>query len=581
MASEPVRLASEALGPLLRKRGTSPALGASLRRAVQALDKALIEDDERVASESAIRAAKELQECLPLIRGSERPADHAQLEGITKVLSFLLPDAVAPAAPPVVELPAPVQATLKMVLPSPEPAPAPQVLPLPELVPALPPLSSLPLPPTRPPKPATTKPEQQPSAVQTTLNFPTIHLRVAGIQESLRLLHVVSRKHLATLADLEIANARMRKAFCAVGWLGPRRIPPFREVSAKCENSGRQVAAVLALGHLGDHQSIERLLDGLEKAAASKNWLPTHLLAALRLLAESKSLEVLLAFFRKTSSPALRALLLPVLAEREALPAGQLLDLAIDGDDQVAARAAESLAWAADAGEASLLFTWAMAAKTPLRANALLFSAAVLGSTTAVVEVRKRLAKPTMFVGYLADALAIAGDDSDVQHLLDSAADPNPDMTHILLAAANLGNTKTVHEFQDFDRQAPADVLEEVLRMILGSKGGHAQRPNTGSPEKGRRMLRGRPWSVAAVLDRLSEPDELLLSANRMALEIRVRTGVMPPCRLPLFTSATMRSDIIAKWRSHYAKADAKLAPGGWYYQGKPISKPDQKGATR
>jgi hypothetical protein len=429
--------------------------------------------------------------------------------------------------------------------------------------------------------PATTKPEQQPSAVQTTLSFPTIHLRVAGLQESLRLLHVVSRKHLATLADLEIARVRMRKVFCAVGWLGPSRIPPFREVSGKRENSNRQVATDLALGRLGDRQSIEQLLEGLEKAAASKNWLPAHLSAALRVLAGSESLEVLLAFFGKTSSPALRALLLPVLAEREALPAGQLLDLAIDGDDEVAARAAEALAWAADAGEASLLFTWAMGAKSPLRANALLFSAAILGSTAAVVEVRKRLAKPTMFVGYLADALAIAGDDSDVEHLLDSAADPNPDIAHMLLAAANLGNTKTVHEFEDFDRHAPADVLEEVPRMILGSEGGHTPHPNTGSPEKGKRMLRGRPWSVAAVLDRLSAPDELLLSANRMALEIRVRTGIMPPCRLPLFTSAAVRSDIIAKWRSHYAKADAKLTPGGWYYQGKPISKPDQKRATR
>ena len=579
MASEQVRLASEALGPLLRKRGTSPALGASLRRAVQALDQALTEDDEEVSAESASRAAKELQECLPLIRDSERPADHAQLEGITKVLSFLLPDAVAPVAPPVVEQQAPVQATLKMVLPSPAPVPAPQISPLPELAPALPPPSSLP--PTQPPIPATTKPEQQPSAVQTTLSFPTIHLRVAGLQESLRLLHVVSRKHLATLADLEIAHARMRKVFCAVGWLGPSRIPPFREVSGKRENSNRQVATDLALGRLGDRQSIEQLLDGLEKAAASKNWLPTHLSAALRVLAGSESLEALLTFFGKTSSPALRALLLPVLAEREALPAGQLLDLAIDGDDEVAARAAEALAWAADAGEASLLFTWAMEAKTPLRANALLFSAAILGSTAAVVEVRKRLAKPTMFVGYLADALAIAGDDSDVEHLLDSAADPNPDIAHMLLAAANLGNTKTVHEFEDFDRRAPADVLEEVPRMILGSEGDHTPHPNTGSPEKGKRMLRGRPWSVAAVLDRLSAPDELLLSANRMALEIRVRTGIMPPCRLPLFTSAAVRSDIIAKWRSHYAKADAKLTPGGWYYQGKPISRPDQKGATR
>ena len=288
----------------------------------------------------------------------------------------------------------------------------------------------------------------------------------------------------------------------------------------------------------------------------------------------------MLAFFAKTSSPTLRALLLPALAERDALSAGQLLDLPLDRDDEVAARAAEALAWAADAAEASLIFTWAMDARTLLRANALLFAAASLGSVAALVEVRKRLAKPSMFMGYLADALAIAGDDSDVDQLMDSAVTPNPDTTQILLAAANLGNAKTLFEFEDFDRHAPAAVLEEVPWIVLG-KAGLPPRPKLLPPEKATRMLRGKPWSVSAVLDRLAAPDELLRSANRMALEIRVRTGVMPPCRLPLFASTASRSDILAQWRLHYAKVDAKLAPGDWYYQGKPASKPEQKGRVR
>ena len=37
---------------------------------------------------------------------------------------------------------------------------------------------------------------------------------------------------------------------------------------------------------VGYTRSIEQLLDGLEKTAVSKNWLPTHLSAALRVLAE-------------------------------------------------------------------------------------------------------------------------------------------------------------------------------------------------------------------------------------------------------------------------------------------------------
>ena len=207
-------------------------------------------------------------------------------------------------------------------------------------------------------------------------------------------------------------------------------------------------------------------------------------------------------------------------------------------------------------------------ARTPLRSSALLFSAIALGSVPALVEARKRLAKPTMFVGYLVDALAIAGDDSDVAGLLDLAVTTNPDTTHILLAAAGMGNAKMLFEFDDFDRHAPAAVLDEVPWMVLG-KSGLPPRPRLLPREKATRMLRGRPWSVSAVLDRLCAPDELLLFANRMALELRVRTGITPPCRLPLFASAATRSDILAQWRAHYAKADAKLKPGDWYFQGK------------
>jgi hypothetical protein len=45
MASEQVRLASKALGPLLRRHGTSPALKVTLRQAVKTLARALVETD--------------------------------------------------------------------------------------------------------------------------------------------------------------------------------------------------------------------------------------------------------------------------------------------------------------------------------------------------------------------------------------------------------------------------------------------------------------------------------------------------------------------------------------------------------
>src|ERR1039458_1086033 len=91
MAREQVRSASKTLGPLLRRRGTSPAVGSALRRAVQALDKALSAPDGQDSPEEIHRALAELRGCLVLIYESTLPADQEQLEGTAKALSFLAP----------------------------------------------------------------------------------------------------------------------------------------------------------------------------------------------------------------------------------------------------------------------------------------------------------------------------------------------------------------------------------------------------------------------------------------------------------------------------------------------------------
>jgi hypothetical protein len=83
-------------------------------------------------------------------------------------------------------------------------------------------------------------------------------------------------------------------------------------------------------------------------------------------------------------------------------------------------------------------------------------------------------------------------------------------------------------------------------------------------------MLRGQPWSVARVLEGLAAIDHPAQSQRRSALEIRVRTGLVPPTGFPLLASVAARAEVLAKWGTHFAKANAKLAPGGWYYQGKP-----------
>ncbi|HEY5284774.1 MAG TPA: hypothetical protein VIM14_18420, partial [Polyangia bacterium] len=118
MASEQVRQASKVIGPLLRRRGTSPALGATLRRALGALDKSLGGLDGPKQEKAEQAGIAELRACVGLIAVSDRPADHEQLEGINKALAILAPPettrpesantgtislsdvAAAPAAPP-------------------------------------------------------------------------------------------------------------------------------------------------------------------------------------------------------------------------------------------------------------------------------------------------------------------------------------------------------------------------------------------------------------------------------------------------------------------------------------------------
>jgi hypothetical protein len=127
MAKEQVRSASKALSPLLRRRGTSPAVGSALRRAVQALDKAMAEPEGQETPEEIRQALAELRGCMVLIHESDRPADQEQLEGAAKALSFLAPlEAELPALPAdqVQGLPVQGPSVFQTVVPSSLPPPA-------------------------------------------------------------------------------------------------------------------------------------------------------------------------------------------------------------------------------------------------------------------------------------------------------------------------------------------------------------------------------------------------------------------------------------------------------------------------
>jgi hypothetical protein len=83
------------------------------------------------------------------------------------------------------------------------------------------------------------------------------------------------------------------------------------------------------------------------------------------------------------------------------------------------------------------------------------------------------------------------------------------------------------------------------------------------------RTLRGQPWSVAGLIACLAEPGETLEAQRLMALELRARTGQAPLSTLPVLLPAAARPELLANWNSYYAKANGKLKPGDWYYQGK------------
>ncbi len=108
-------------------------------------------------------------------------------------------------------------------------------------------------------------------------------------------------------------------------------------------------------------------------------------------------------------------------------------------------------------------------------------------------------------------------------------------------------------------------MLEEASRLIQGPN----RNPLPG-PEAHLRMLRGQPWSVAALLARLAASDETVRSQRRLALELRVRTGLGPPTALPVFADAEARGAALARWTGHYARLDGNMPAGQWYYQGRP-----------
>jgi hypothetical protein len=357
----------------------------------------------------------------------------------------------------------------------------------------------------------------------------------------------------------------------ALKWLGKERIPEILRVADDAKSLDDRLAAGAALVHLGDAHGAEMVIGLLGKAATEKQPLPEMSQLLLRTLADEPLLQWLLEVFNVPVHPIVCGLLLPLLAERNLLSGEQLWKLAAHPKDEIAVEAALALPWSDEQFDTEALVAWANQSRTPRRANALLFSATVLGSATALAEVRARLQAASAEAAeridrLLVDALAVAGDVSDATLLVTLAGQFEADAGALLLAAANLGSAETLALLPELDGMVASDVAAEVRRMIAGPGD-----EDGASVAKNLRLLRGQPWSVAGMLDCLQAPDETLQAQRQMALELRARTGEVPLSTLPLLLPAAARPELLANWNTYYAKANGRLKPGQWYYQGKPM----------
>jgi hypothetical protein len=494
-----------------------------------------------------------------LVSESDRPADQEQLEGAATALSFLAP-LEAELPPPAGQAPnqhAQAPSVFQTVVPS-----------------SLPPAPVSPAPPPRARSERKRRPQNVPA-----IDLGAVEVHLGGLHGSFDSLHAVLHESAHRLADLDKAADDLHAHLLAIEWLGHKRMPAWALASREANAPMQRLVASAALVHLDAAGGAERSLTVLERSAQGTDPLAPMAVTILQTLAGQHFLACARTVFEKTTSQSVRAVLLPLLVERGQLVPEQLLPLVDHANRDLAVEAALALALVGQAEHAQALALAAGHAKDPRRANALFFAAAALGSVQALAEIRARLHKPEAADQRLVDALAIAGDDSDAFLLLDLATHPDADADYLLLSAANLGCAATVRALPSFAGRVPKNVLDEAKRLILGE----GQHPPADAHGPSVRLLRGQPWSVPGLVACLAATNETIGSQRRLALELRVRTGLQPPTVLPSFAPAQTRSRVLAHWADHYARANGGLPAGQWHYQGKPakLARKDMAGPAR
>ena len=237
MASEQVRLASKALGPLLRRRGTSPALGAALRKALAALDKSLTGLDGQKQEETIQAGILELRSCVELITASDQPADHEQLAGIKAALAVLAPEAMA------AESTTDRSRASSIELCSAQSAPGAR----------------------EDAKPGVKR--RRRTGTAPILESHTVDVHLQGLLARLQILHAARTDPLFCLGDILPIQAEVDKQVRSLKWLGPERVSEVLRVIDATSDSEAKLVAGAALAQLGAERGIEWLFAILDKLA--------------------------------------------------------------------------------------------------------------------------------------------------------------------------------------------------------------------------------------------------------------------------------------------------------------------------
>jgi hypothetical protein len=578
-----LKAASASLAVLRGDRGVSPVVKLQLRQATQDLREAVSSNGTR--RDAVEKAAASLRGCLEIVRnGMTIAEDQKLLDGIAAVLAYLTQFLGGPAAPIAEALPTtpaarpnsapPLPATVVLpeaaepegpfgAPPSESPLAAPATLrrgsqPIPTTVVVDPDSDdSSPLLPAMPgAAPATAKPR---IAIAPDALSPMLALQLVRIERLYLARAACIDEPSSTFADLQALEGRLRKQEAATAEL--------LLTEASTQRAGHATSDVSSIGAwwiLGEAGQLEAGSLALATTLATIAGGPVQnqrlALDVLRLNPSYASTTDIWSVLRGPALMPLRARCLPLLFEGH-LPDGEALVRMLD-EAAMAIPAAAALAWCRIQDGSRRLLEKALACPSPELSEALLFASVTQGDREALSEIRIRLTSGSAS-RWLIDGLAVAGDDTDAQLLLDGVTSGGLPAEYAVWALAHLGASTALSRMQELKRRLHPTLVDRAIALIAG---GHA--PSTLRPG---RYLDGQPWSAAAVARRLARPTDLPLPLLRWsALDLSVRTGEAAPCIYDI-GSATEHQQVAAQAFATSYAACLRSPAGDWYYFGRSL----------